>query len=460
MGNKILEALKLPLHWMKNRLDGLHERTKQAKTELEGSGSHGESIQELEKDVRKLEESSVDLTSVPVDSLDDEFTELYAPDPQPVNESCSPLNFLTWEQFVHETTAECELNHVDDETLPWTALLTDEEINEIRSSVKDYKWHKWDYTVVGAAGVLATIVDFFCVAIPKPISTQQYEQAGSWVTEKLRERNLPKNWQSWLESIAKVPYDNTGGANHRIDTLGHDPVLGLVFGTMDILRGTVTTASGGRLEIKPSSAHVSDHNLITAFLTQLVHLVSDVATPKGLPAPFFTFLRSVDITCTVQSAAGKSRTVGDLALWMYHHGYDLRHFATMGIVPATIEIIVRAFIMINEYAEHGEIKFKLGDHPKYRSMLLTAHGIACAGNAGKVYIQSGNPLAINYPEWIALVRYMLPVLKAFVSDRGTGGDARDNEWNDLCAVTDSQLEKQFAKKTFQPIPIGKESVSQ
>ena len=47
----------------------------------------------------------------------------------------------------------------------------------------------------------------------------------------------------------KVPYDCTSGggqgffqnANHRFSTLGHDPVLGLFFGTANILTNTIST---------------------------------------------------------------------------------------------------------------------------------------------------------------------------------------------------------------------------
>ena len=48
----------------------------------------------------------------------------------------------------------------------------------------------------------------------------------------------------------KVPYDATDGgkkfgifkgANHRFATLGHDPILGYIFGTANILTNTITT---------------------------------------------------------------------------------------------------------------------------------------------------------------------------------------------------------------------------
>jgi hypothetical protein len=39
--------------------------------------------------------------------------------------------------------------------------------------------------------------------------------------------------------------------------------------------------------------------------------------------------------------------------------------------------------MLRHYSEQGETKINLASHPKYRSMLLAAHGIASLANAGK-----------------------------------------------------------------------------
>jgi len=40
-------------------------------------------------------------------------------------------------------------------------------------------------------------------------------------------------------------------------------------------------------------------------------------------------------------------------------------------------------------------------------MLLMAHGIATLGNMGKITLMPGNPLAINYAQWMALIRYLV-----------------------------------------------------
>ncbi|KJR48942.1 hypothetical protein UF75_0652 [Desulfosporosinus sp. I2] len=89
----------------------------------------------------------------------------------------------------------------------------------------------------------------------------------------------------------------------------------------------------------------------------------------------------------------------------------------MSITPASIEIILRMYIMIRHFVENDDIVFMVGGNPKYRSMLLSSHSIACAANVGKVYLRQGNPLAVNYAEWLALIRYLIPSVKYWLFDR-------------------------------------------
>ena len=49
-------------------------------------------------------------------------------------------------------------------------------------------------------------------------------------------------------------------------------------------------------------------------------------------------------------------------------------------------------------------------HPKLATMLFVGHAAATAINAGKVYFTE-NPLAINYPQWMAFAKYSYSQLK-------------------------------------------------
>ena len=112
------------------------------------------------------------------------------------------------------------------------------------------------------------------------------------------------------------------GFNHRYTAIGHDPILGLVFGTANIMTKTITIAKGnfnyetfhvgtglgtnsrGEFKIdmltnQASTSLMFDHiiarinkegkegweALTMAFGKELVHLLSDVRTAKSLPIP-------------------------------------------------------------------------------------------------------------------------------------------------------------------------------
>lgn len=362
------------------------------------------------------------------------------------------IQFHNWSQFVRDSQAYC-LAKGTESVLPWEAMLTDEDVTQIKaeSYAAQYQWNKWDYVIVGTAGVLAFLTDVFFVAIPKTMTAGTYMgQHGSIITEKLQSLKLPPSVQSWLKNHPEdviTPYDHTGGGDHRIDTFGHDPVLGFIMGTLDIIRGGATTIKWGDIAFETGlAAKVS--NPLTALITQFLHMLSDVATPRGLPVPFASVMRALKVG-SFQDPSGKTLTLSQMTLWMYHNGYDLRHFVTMGITPATIEIVLRAYLMIQHFSLHGEVEFRLADNPKYRSMLLSAHAIACAGNAGKIALMQGNPLAINYAEWLALLRYLVPSLKYWLFDcrqLKLEHMERINEqaWQELCQSSDNCLKRVYA----------------
>lgn len=118
----------------------------------------------------------------------------------------------------------------------------------------------------------------------------------------------------------KVPYDATNGggkfelfkgANHRFATLGHDPILGYIFGTANILTNTITTvqlplvssyhvqyneiygnpqitklASTGLMFLKVEERIKEDKITVAlALIKQIIHIGTDLYTPKGIQIP-------------------------------------------------------------------------------------------------------------------------------------------------------------------------------
>jgi len=130
---------------------------------------------------------------------------------------------------------------------------------------------------------------------------------------------VPKKWQDIL--LAPVPYDavareyrdleSTGisAYTHRYRTLGHDPILGWVFGSLNILTDSLTKTNfmsyrvkGGKIQnnetLLPSTlfnegieqCQADNLNLPVAVMRQAVHFGTDYFTKHGLPVPFVATL--------------------------------------------------------------------------------------------------------------------------------------------------------------------------
>ena len=86
-------------------------------------------------------------------------------------------------------------------------------------------------------------------------------------------------------------------------------------------------------------------------------------------------------------------------------------------IPVMIsEVIVRIGYAIKRIKEGNTIKDSIPislnreKHPKLAAMLFIGHSAATAVNAGKVLFTK-NPMAINYPQWIAFAKYAYSHLK-------------------------------------------------
>lgn len=155
--------------------------------------------------------------------------------------------------------------------------------------------------------------------------------------KKWASKKSEKGYRSWQEIAftIKVPYDatrhsgigfhdrNMHGKLHRVKTLGHDPILGWIFGVANIISDTVTICPEyklGEKEIRipyvesysvdmgPSfcwkepiatcmvfnnsfeSIEEDRHRLYAALFSQGLHLASDKYTKLGLPIPFLSLI--------------------------------------------------------------------------------------------------------------------------------------------------------------------------
>ena len=173
-----------------------------------------------------------------------------------------------------------------------------------------------------------------------------------------------------------VPYDtlknskqfNLGGGinsnrgftpdSHRIKTLGHDPLLGYVFGTANILTSTLTTTSGvtvhvknGEICAKASTKKMFEYasnrinqdkkSAIAAFIKQYLHIKSDEYSIDGLALP------------------GVPLTSEELTSWLMDIGIDYANTKIMGkqmVYAQLINFVILAlYSLINYKAEEPSI---------------------------------------------------------------------------------------------------------
>lgn len=146
------------------------------------------------------------------------------------------------------------------------------------------------------------------------------EQEHRKANDRFRDDKLKKHEKGhWINIIYQTPtYDitrgskdlgiNMGGAYHRMYTLGHDPILGWIFGTMNILTDTITLNNFKSYRVtrnpmvitsatvpiwtlfQESYEWIKDDflNLPAAIFAQAQHLKSDKYTKIGLPVPILS----------------------------------------------------------------------------------------------------------------------------------------------------------------------------
>ena len=330
--------------------------------------------------------------------------------------------------------------------------------SEIAQSLRRYSdvygeisWDEADLAVVATAGLVATLLDIILVRVPEDSAFLGRDQTGSPLTQWLVEHSggIHKCFLEPLEPEAIVPYDAsttsaTGGlvsgmrpATHRLQSPGHDPLTGFLIGVADLMRGTGTYIDKTGDIVQVASV-VDPVDLNVALLTYVRHLLSDVATPAGLPPPLFTMLQVGQVASPFAlGPSGVKVPWTDVARYMYVHGYDLRHFFVMGITPAVVEAIIRGYWMLNGFALGREPGVRPQDRAKLASMLLFGHTIALSGTLLKTGVVYGmNPASLNWAQFLA----MAPAAVAWVHE-AAARDARvsgglDAEWRRLLAASE------------------------
>lgn len=337
----------------------------------------------------------------------------------------------TWEELCIQ--AEKEVGGSTD----LESLFTDEElrINQaaLRTLNADYnsihKLDKIDISICATAGILGAVIDILLVGIPQ--KTPQGLKGGplanyvrDWFNERFPEEEMEKLANSKISKVSFDAQDNRHTAEyvtglstyyHRLLSLGHDPILGLIFGVYDILTGKMTTIDKtGKIvsQVMENYTDRKESDIFAAIAKQIIHFKSDITTSMGLPAPLMALFNLLQFG----SIGEEEQTIAEIVQGMYYEGYDFIHFCSMSMSTMIIEVIIRLGYGIKRIKEGNSIKesvpFSLNreKHPKLCTMLFIGHYAATAVNAGKVYFTK-NPMAINYSQWIAFAKYSYKQLK-------------------------------------------------
>ena len=368
--------------------------------------------------------------------------------PKVVNPEAQKVMIVpTWEELCIQAEQEV------DSTTDLESLFTDEELRmnqvALRALNTDYnnihKLDKIDITICAAAGILGAVVDILLIGIPQktldglkggPLSNY----VRDWFNQRFPEEEMEKLANSKVSKVSFDAQDNrhtteyvTGlsAYYHRLLSLGHDPILGLIFGVYDILTGKMTTIDKtGKIvsQVMENYADRKESDIFAAIAKQIIHFKSDITTSMGLPVPLMALFNLLQFG----SIGEEEQTIAEIVQGMYYKGYDFIHFCSMSIPTMIIEVIIRLGYGIKRIKEGNAIKdsipFSLNreKHPKLSTMLFIGHSAATAVNAGKIYFTK-NPMAINYPQWIAFAKYSYKQLKWVLLEKPELRDAYARE---------------------------------
>ena len=398
----------------------------------------------------------------------------------PRKDSVAPLNkrrvvvVRPWNEILEEAdkfvVGECEIESIfTEEELQQNKeaiRLMNEEFNQI------HHLDKVDVAIGALAGMVGAAVDILMVGIPE--KTPEGLKAGP-LSNYIRDyfdRKFPEEEMQKLANSkeSKVPFDAQDNRHttirveglsayyHRLLQLGHDPVLGFVFGVADILTGRMTTIDKtGKVvsQVMENYADRKETEIFRALAKQIAHFKSDVTTSMGLPAPFMSMFNLLQFG----NIGEYDQTIAEIVQGMYYEGYDFIHFCSMSVPAMLVEVIVRigyAFKRINEghtIKDSIPVALNREKHPKLATMLFLGHSAATAVNAGKVAFTE-NPMAINYAQWIAFTKYSYFQLKWAIIERPAMKDAyvTGKIYEDLKEVFD-EVDNTFEEYTRDKIVI-------
>lgn len=328
----------------------------------------------------------------------------------------------------------------DPRGISWDDLLSSEELQQLEEDFSSpllkrleakcaevYGCDKVDYTVAALAGTLAGLIDVVFVGLPgNSIMGDLTASAADQVVMKFARLC---GWKGacgnsseiasaigYLERKFKVNYDqrlsdDVGGqfslrpGTHHLLSLSHSPSpLGLICSIINQFTSTSTFIAEGKLiTIDTETFDLHGGNFIAkvfaGFWNWLGHIMSDIAGSSGTRGheghrgtgvciPFFELFQFLDI-----GAWSKDRkTIAELSVQMFEHGYDFRHGAACAVPVILNELFIRSFWMCKRHYRHG-VSWKEAlprtSNPGLNRALLVGHGCLCLVDVADAGLRCG-----------------------------------------------------------------------
>ena len=260
------------------------------------------------------------------------------------------------------------------------------------------------------------------------------EKSHREANDKFRDKHLDKHETGkWINILYQtVPYDitrgskdlgiNMGGKYHRLHTLGHDPILGWIFGTANILTDCITfnnfctnrisrvdiVTGKNKMIITPEVVSIgtmfrecyecvkADYlNLPAALFAQAQHLKSDEFTKLGLPIPLLSSINE------------------NFASKLYSENYDVLCFSRDVKIVGVSFIISKLFDIIITLV-HGLFRKEREDKDLYevrtRKILLLSNSIASTSTIINATITS-NPKNLDIGSLLNTITHLFSDLR-------------------------------------------------
>ncbi len=372
----------------------------------------------------------------------------------------------SWGHLCKEAEAvvgtSCEIESIFSEEELKNNELAIKQLNKDFSQI--HRLDKTDIAICAVAGIVSAAVDILMVGIPqKGKAGLEAGPLSDFIRRKFDEVFPEEEMEILANSKeSKVSFDAQDNRNtavrveglsayyHRMLSLGHDPLLGFAVGVFDILTGRMTTIDKTGKFVSQVMGNYDDRkesDIFAALAKQIKHFMSDINTSMGLPVPMMGVFNLFQFG----SIGEYEQTVAEIVQGMYYEGYDFIHFCSMSVPVMLTEVIVRISYAIKRIREGNQIKdsipFSLSrdKHPKLTTMLFISNSGAAAINAGKVYFTK-NPMAINYPQWIAFAKYSYKQLKWALLEKPAAREAYiegrlEEVWKSLVDDVNSSFEE-------------------